>query len=85
MPDSETYRAMLGRLNMSPDDVAFVGHDALELAGAANAGLWTIGVNYDIDAEADVLLERFERLLQAVSYQSRGIRRGEKQTMKEEG
>jgi FMN phosphatase YigB (HAD superfamily) len=76
MPASEAYRAALSQLRLPAEDVAFVGHDSQELAGAATAGLWTIGVNHDADAEADILLERFEQLLQGVCYRSAHVLAG---------
>ena len=43
--------------------MAFVGHDAAELLGAASLGMATIAFNADADARADRHIERFEELL----------------------
>ncbi|MFH1264875.1 MAG: HAD family hydrolase [Planctomycetota bacterium] len=65
-PDSICYRTVLEAMGRPAEQVAFVGHDTEELAGAAKAGLSTIAFNYDPDAKADVFLARFEELLQLV-------------------
>jgi FMN phosphatase YigB (HAD superfamily) len=49
-------------MGMSAEEVAFVGHDGDELAGAALVGMPTVAVNYDHDAVADVYLEHFQQL-----------------------
>lgn len=71
--DRRGYCAAAGAMGMATSDIAFVGHDADELAGAANAGMLTIAYNYDADARADVYLDRFGQLIQTVS--SRPTRR----------
>jgi hypothetical protein len=40
-----------------------VGRDARVLGQASRAGLRTVAVNYDADAEADIYMEHFEQLL----------------------
>lgn len=62
MPDAECYRAALKNMGLSAEQTAFVGHDAVELAGATALGMVTIAYNYDPDAQADVYLGRFEEL-----------------------
>lgn len=62
MPDAECYRAALREMNLSAEDVAFVGHDTAELAGAAAVGMATIAFNFDQNAQADVHLDRLEEL-----------------------
>jgi hypothetical protein len=51
-------------------EMAFVGHDADELGGAAGAGARTIAYNCDPDARADVYLDRFNQLTQTVQIRS---------------
>ena len=51
--------ASVGRI--SP--VLFVGHRAVELQGARDAGMKTIAFNYDDDAFADYFVEKFADLL----------------------
>jgi putative hydrolase of the HAD superfamily len=63
MPDPATYRAALRAMQLPPWTVAFVGHDAVELAGAAALGMTTIAFNRDADARADLAIDRFEELL----------------------
>ncbi|MBN2473491.1 MAG: HAD hydrolase-like protein [Pirellulales bacterium] len=62
MPDAVCYHAALKAMNLSAGQVAFVGHDPAELAGAAAVGMATIAFNYDPDARADVYLARFDEL-----------------------
>ena len=63
MPEAACYRAALLAMQLPAADVAFVGHDARELRGAAVQGLSTIAFNSDPDARADVYLQRFEDLI----------------------
>jgi HAD superfamily hydrolase (TIGR01509 family) len=62
-PDPTCYQTALEAMRMDRDRVAYVGHDAEELAGAARFGLTTIAFNYDQESQADVYLHRFEGLL----------------------
>ena len=64
MPAAACYGAALAALQLPAAEVAFVGHDARELRGAAVQGLVTIAFNSDRDARADVYLQRFEDLLE---------------------
>jgi HAD superfamily hydrolase (TIGR01509 family) len=66
------YQTAAAAMRLPIEQVAFVGHDAEELAGAAAVGMPTIAFNYDPGVTADVLLERFEDLLQVVD--SRALR-----------
>ncbi len=62
-PDPACYRAALMAMGMRAEQVAFVGHDADELAGAKAAGLRTLAFNFEPGAKADRYLTRFEDLL----------------------
>lgn len=62
-PDPKIYQAALQQLGLSPDQAAFVGHKASELAGAHEVGMRTIAFNYDKDAHADCFIEKFADLL----------------------
>lgn len=66
MPEPICYLTVLEALGLPADQVAFVGHDSAQLAGATAVGMPTIAFNYDADAEADVYLGRFEELIDAV-------------------
>ncbi len=68
MPDAACYRAALAALQLPAAEVAFVGHDARELRGAAVQGLATIAFNSDPDARADVYLQRFEDLIELTRF-----------------
>jgi phosphoglycolate phosphatase-like HAD superfamily hydrolase len=50
-------------LGLKPHEMAFVGHRTAELEGAALVGMQTVAFNYEADARADVMLGRFEQLL----------------------
>jgi len=72
MPEGACYRAALEAIRLSAAEVAFVGHDARELHGAAVQGLTTIAFNSDRDARADVYLQRFESLIALTRFSPRG-------------
>jgi FMN phosphatase YigB (HAD superfamily) len=52
-PDPAFYRYALQQAQLTPDQSAFVGHDAKELRGARRAGMMTVAVNYEKKAKAD--------------------------------
>jgi FMN phosphatase YigB (HAD superfamily) len=62
LPDPANYQAALAAMSLAPEQVAFVGHDASELAGARALGMPTIAVNSDAASPADIHLDRFEQL-----------------------
>ena len=66
MPEAVCYTTVAGQMGLPLGEIAFVGHDTAELAGARALGMQTLAFNYDPDAEADVFLGRFDELLSAV-------------------
>ncbi|HEV3024346.1 MAG TPA: HAD family hydrolase [Pirellulales bacterium] len=70
-PDPVCYRAALTAMGMRADQVAFVGHDADELAGARAVRLRTLAFNFEPGAKADSFLSRFEELLDYVGRAAR--------------
>jgi HAD superfamily hydrolase (TIGR01509 family) len=66
MPEAACYFEALKGMGLPPDQVVFVGHDHLELAGAAAVGMPTIAFNFDADAQADVLINRLEELVEVL-------------------
>ncbi len=66
MPSVTCYHAALHAMGLSASQVAFVDHDAGELAGAKAVGMSTIAFNFDPEAEADVYLDQFEDLFNVV-------------------
>ncbi len=52
-PDPLMYLNAVKQAHLTPDESAFVGHDAGELEGAKRAGLSTVAVNYDPHVIAD--------------------------------
>ncbi len=70
-PDADCYLAALAALHLSAEQVAFVGHDGAELAGAAKLGMPTVAINHTPDAKADVYLDRIDQLLSMVQFRCR--------------
>ena len=66
MPDECCYLTALAAMGRPVEQVAFVGHDAAELAGAAQLGMPTIAFNHDPEAQAHTYLDRFDDLLDVV-------------------
>jgi FMN phosphatase YigB (HAD superfamily) len=62
LPQKAAYLAAVDAMGLTPKQVAFVGHDTGELAGADAAGLTTIALNAELGAAADVYLENFHQL-----------------------
>jgi HAD superfamily hydrolase (TIGR01509 family) len=52
-PDPVMYSNALQQAHLSPDESAFVGHLALELQGAHNAGMVTVALDFEPDTVAD--------------------------------
>jgi len=75
-PDPLCYLTALRAMERTAEQVAFVGHDAEELAGAARVGMSTIAFNYDPNAKADVFIGRFEELLDLIGRSSPQAGRG---------
>ena len=69
MPDPACYLTAVKAMKLPAEQVAFVGHDTAELAGAAAVGMPAIAFNFDTDARADVYLTRFEELLEVIATQ----------------
>ena len=65
-PDPACYQAALAAMKLPADRVAFVGHDADELRGAAAVGMFTVAFNYDPEVMADRFIDRFDELLDFV-------------------
>jgi len=61
-PDPKIYQLALQQLGVSSDQAIFVGHKAIELEGARNAGLKTVAFNYDPEARADFYIKNFSDL-----------------------
>jgi FMN phosphatase YigB (HAD superfamily) len=61
-PADRCYRAMVEALGGHPSGILYVGHDAVHLAAARQAGLRAIAFNFGPGTEADHYLTRFEDL-----------------------
>jgi len=69
-PDPAMYLNAIQQLHLSVPESAFVGHLAVELQGARLAGMATVAVNYDPDAQADYFCESLLDLLSLPIFQS---------------
>lgn len=65
-PAPACYMRAVKDMGITVGQVAFVGHDTVELAGAKAVGMRTAAFNFDADASADVYIARFEELIQEV-------------------
>lgn len=66
-PAHECYQAVIDALEIPSDAIGFVGHEPLELAGAALAGMVAFALHHTTDGQADVYLDRFDQLLHVVA------------------
>jgi len=62
-PSPVLYETAIAQVGIAPDEAVFVGHKTSELQGARDVGMKTIAFNYEVDAVADVYLEKFSDLL----------------------
>jgi FMN phosphatase YigB (HAD superfamily) len=63
LPEAGAYHAAIKALGETAERVAFVGHDPVELAGAAAIGMRTVAFNATSPVAAEVHLNRFDQLL----------------------
>lgn len=75
-PDLECYQAVIDALALEPEQIGFVGHEALDLAGGGLAGMMTFAINNSPDVQADVYLDRFEQLQRLILPPQRHQRAG---------
>jgi HAD superfamily hydrolase (TIGR01509 family) len=69
-PEPAIYLDAVRRAGLTVPEAAFVGHDAGELAGARAAGLATVAVLYDHDAQADYYATTLMDLLDVPIFQA---------------
>ncbi len=65
-PATICYQTTLESLKLSAKQVAYVGHDARALSGAAQVGLRTIAINHESGARADIFVASFGDLPTAI-------------------
>lgn len=73
-PQPGMYLSAVQQARLTPATAAFVGHDAVELEGAHRAGLTTVAVNYDPQAQADYYAESLLGLLDVPIFRVEGVR-----------
>lgn len=65
-PDPSIYLEFARRVGLSPEEVAFVGHEDFELRGAERAGMRTVSFNCRSDIFSEFHLNVFDELLDLV-------------------
>jgi FMN phosphatase YigB (HAD superfamily) len=65
-PAAVCYQTALESLQLGAKQVAYVGHDARSLSGAARIGLRTIAINHESGARADIFVGGFGDLPTAI-------------------
>jgi phosphoglycolate phosphatase-like HAD superfamily hydrolase len=68
-PETNAVSVAISESNIPPHQLAFVGRDSSALHHARAAGLRTVAVNYDDDAEANVFIEQFDQLLAVLPWE----------------
>jgi HAD superfamily hydrolase (TIGR01493 family) len=66
-PAHQCYQAVIDALGLPSDAIGFVGHEPVELAGAALAGMVALALHHTADVQAEVYLDRFDQLLHVVA------------------
>jgi phosphoglycolate phosphatase-like HAD superfamily hydrolase len=67
--DRSGFAALVNQTPFPNGSLAYVGRDARALADAAAAGLRTVAVNYDDDAQAAIYIGHFAQLLEVLPWQ----------------
>lgn len=75
-PNESCFDVAVAVSGLPREQLCYVGRSAPALAGATVAGLRTVAVNYDEDAEADVFLGHFEQLLDSLPWETVGVKVG---------
>lgn len=65
-PDPRAFEAAVDAVGVDVESCAFVAHDVDELEGAREAGLFAVAYNYTPGAPADLYLDHFSELEDAV-------------------
>lgn len=71
-----SHRAIIQRMALPAESLAFLGHDRQSLAAAQTAGLRTIALHYEPDALAHAYMDRITTLSELGSEPERGGLRG---------
>jgi phosphoglycolate phosphatase-like HAD superfamily hydrolase len=62
--------AAIAATGIAPAELCYVGRDAEALREARAAGLRTVAINHDEDAEADIYLAHFQQLLESLPWRN---------------
>ena len=66
--ETTSLKVAIDATNIAPFRLCYVGRDTSALAAARDAGLRTVAVNHDDDAEADVHIGHIDQLLDALPW-----------------
>ncbi|MHB0961265.1 MAG: HAD family hydrolase [Pirellulaceae bacterium] len=69
-PGTPCFDVAIQLTGIAPAQLCYVGRDTSALAEAFTAGVRTVAVNYDDDAEADTYIGHFEQLLAALPWEA---------------
>ena len=69
-PEKRSLETAISLTGITPDQLCYVGRDTAALVEANAAGVRTVAVNYDDDAEADIYLGHFEQLLESLPWKA---------------
>jgi phosphoglycolate phosphatase-like HAD superfamily hydrolase len=69
-PQRPALDVAISLIDLPVKQLAYVGRDTRLLAQANRAGVRTVAVNYDADAEADIYVDNFEQLLELLPWSS---------------
>jgi FMN phosphatase YigB (HAD superfamily) len=75
-PNESCFEVAVAVSGLLREQLCYVGRSAPALADATAAGLRTVAVNYDEDAEADIFLGHFEQLLDSLPWEAAGVKVG---------
>ncbi len=67
-PSKSAFQVAIEWTGLAAYQVGFVGRDSAALAEAGQVGVRRIAVNYDEDATADIFMDNFDQLLDAVPW-----------------
>lgn len=68
-PGQPLFQSAIASTGLTHTQLCYVGRDTAALTSASGAGLRTVAVNHDNDAEADIYIGHFEQLLESLPWE----------------
>ena len=68
-PGQPLFQSAIASTGLTRTQLCYVGRDTAALTSASGAGLRTVAVNHDNDAEADIYIGHFEQLLESLPWE----------------